>query len=177
MASRSVIRKAKRIKLVLLDVDGVMTNGSIIYDRAGKEIKVFNVRDGVAIRWLQAAGIEVAILSGRQSLALEKRAKELGIGRVIQSRTIKLPAFEKLLKDSRLTPEQIAYIGDDIYDISVLKRAGLSACPADAVSEVKKVVDYVCGRQGGKGAIRELAELILKAQGKWGKIIANYLKA
>jgi len=160
--------------MVLLDVDGTLTNGSITYDSRGKELKSFYVRDGAAIKWLQLAGMEVAILSGRKSLPLELRARELGIAKVIQSETIKLPAFERLLQETGLKAGEVAYMGDDIYDLPVLKRAGLSACPADAVSEVKKAVDLVCELKGGRGAIRELAELILKAQGKWRALMGKY---
>jgi len=168
MPSKKLAGKARAIKLLLLDVDGVMTDGSIIYDGRGNEIKSFYVRDGVAIKWLQAAGVEVAILSGRKSRPLSIRAKELGVQRVIQSQILKLPAFEQLLAETGLSPRETAFIGDDIYDLSVLKRVGFSACPADAVPEVKKAVDYVCKAKGGRGAVRELAELILKAQRKLG---------
>jgi len=168
--------KAKKIKLLLLDVDGVLTDGSIIYDEQGRELKIFNVRDGAMVKWLKRAGIEVAILSGRKSKAVEKRAKELGVELVIQDAKDKLPAFQTLLKQTGFKPKEIAYLGDDWHDLVVLKRVGLSACPKDAVEEIKKQVDYVCRAKGGRGAVRELGELILKAQGKWQEIIKKYLK-
>ena len=168
--------KAKKIKLLLLDVDGVLTDGSIIYDEQGRELKIFNVRDGAMVKWLKRAGIEVAILSGRKSKAVEKRAKELGVELVIQDAKDKLPAFQSLLKQTGLKPEEIAYLGDDWHDLVVLKRVGLSACPKDAVKEIKTRVDYVCKAKGGKGAVRELGEIILKAQGKWKEIVKKYLK-
>lgn len=174
MTAKAVIKKALKIRLVLLDVDGVMTDGSLIYDQRGKEMKSFYVRDGVGIKWLQMSGIEVAILSGRKSIPLEARARELKIDRVIQSTIIKLPAFEKLLKEMKLKPQEVAYIGDDIYDVAVLKSVGLAACPADAVPEVKQVVDYICKSNGGRGAIREIAEIILNAQNKWKGIISRF---
>ena len=174
MARKNLAAKAKKIKMLLLDVDGVMTDGSITYGEECREIKSFNVRDGVSIKWLQRAGIEVAILSGRRSKALAYRAKELGINRAIQFQPIKLPAFTKLLEQTGLQPEEVAYIGDDIYDLPVLRRAGLGACPADAVAEVRKVSHYVCKSAGGHGAVREVAEIILKAQGKWANIVGQF---
>jgi 3-deoxy-D-manno-octulosonate 8-phosphate phosphatase (KDO 8-P phosphatase) len=160
--------------MLVLDVDGVLTDGSIMIEHDGDETKVFNVRDGVAIKWLQGLGVEVAILSGRRSQAVSARAKELGIGKVIMGKTEKLRAFEKLLEESGLKPEQAAFMGDDLYDLPVLKRAGISACPSDAVKEVKNICDYICKARGGRGAVRELAEIILKAQGKWKALVAEY---
>jgi 3-deoxy-D-manno-octulosonate 8-phosphate phosphatase (KDO 8-P phosphatase) len=174
MVLHKLDEKARKIKLLLLDVDGVLTDGSIIIDHAGEEIKVFNVRDGVAIKWLQRMGVEVAILSGRHSPALSARAKELGIERVITGKIDKLPSFEKLLEETGLKPEQIAFMGDDLYDLPVLKRAGISACPSDAVKEVKNICDYICAAQGGRGAVREVAELLLKSQDKWRDLLTKY---
>jgi 3-deoxy-D-manno-octulosonate 8-phosphate phosphatase (KDO 8-P phosphatase) len=151
-----------------------LTDGSIMIEHDGDETKVFNVRDGVAIKWLQGLRVEVAILSGRRSQAVSARAKELGIGKVIMGKTEKLRAFEKLLEESGLKPEQAAFMGDDLYDLPVLKRAGISACPSDAVKEVKNICDYICKARGGRGAVRELAEIILKAQGKWKALVAEY---
>jgi 3-deoxy-D-manno-octulosonate 8-phosphate phosphatase (KDO 8-P phosphatase) len=166
--------RAREIKLLLLDVDGVLTDGSIIIGHDGEETKVFNVRDGVAIKWLQRQGIEVAILSGRHSKALAARAKELGIERVITGMIEKLPSFEKLLEETGLKPEQVAFMGDDIYDLPVLKRVGLSACPGDGVKEVKNICDHVCKARGGRGAVREVAELLLKSQDKWRDLLTKY---
>lgn len=159
---------------MLLDVDGVLTDSSIIYDGNGQEIKVFNVRDGASIKWLERAGIEVAILSGRNSKPVLVRAKELGIEKVIQSALDKLSAFEKFLAETGYHPEELAFMGDDLHDLAVLRRVGFSACPRDAVLEVRNAVDYVCKAEGGKGAVRELAELILKAQKKWKGITKRY---
>jgi len=166
--------KARKIKLLLLDVDGVLTDGSIIIDHVGEEIKVFNVRDGVAIKWLQRMGVEVAILSGRHSPALAARAKELGIQRVVTGKVDKLPSFEKLLEETGLKPDQIAFMGDDLYDLPVLKRAGISACPSDAVKEVKNICDYICKSRGGRGVVREVAEIILKSHDKWKALVSQY---
>ncbi len=167
-------QKAKKIRLLLLDVDGVLTDGSIIYDGKGEEFKSFNVRDGAAIKWLQGAGLEVAVLSGRNSPPVLVRTKELGIEKVIQGQILKLPAFEKFLAETKCRPEEIAFIGDDLHDLPVLRRVGLSACPADAVEEAKNVSDYICKAEGGRGAVREVAELILKAQKKWNELMRKY---
>ena len=175
MPQKDIKSKAKQIKLLLLDVDGVLTDGSIIYDEQGREVKVFNVRDGAMVKWLKRVGIEVAILTGRKSKALERRAEELGVEILIQDAKDKLFAFQSLLEKTGFKPKEIAYLGDDWHDLPVLKRVGLSACPKDAVKEIKEQVDYVCVAGGGKGAVRELGELILKAQGKWEEIIKKYL--
>ena len=168
-------KKARKVRMLLLDVDGVLTDGAIIYDSAGQELKAFYVRDGAAIKWLQRAGLEVAVLSGRTSPPVLVRTKELGIERVIQGEVFKLPAFEKFLGETKSRLEEIAFIGDDLHDLPVLRRVGLSACPADAVAEVKKISDYVCKARGGRGAVREVAELILKAQRKWVEATGRYL--
>jgi len=175
MSSKNFRKKIQRIRVLLLDVDGVLTDGTIIYNGDGQEMKAFNIRDGAAIKWLQRAGLEVAILSGRNSAPVLVRAKELGIEKVIQSAYDKLPAFDKFLSESGCQADEVAYIGDDFHDLPVLKRAGFSACPADAVSEVKKSVDYVCRSKGGNGVIREVAEMILKSQKKWQNILKRYI--
>jgi len=166
--------KARKIKLLLLDVDGVLTDGSIIYDGSGQEVKAFNVRDGASIKWLQRAGIEVAILSGRNSKPVLVRAKELGIEKVLQSALDKLSAFENFLAETGYHPEELGFMGDDLHDLAVLKRVGFSACPKNAVLEVRNAVDYVCKAEGGKGAVREVAEIILRSQKKWKEITKRY---
>jgi 3-deoxy-D-manno-octulosonate 8-phosphate phosphatase (KDO 8-P phosphatase) len=174
MSIKTIIGKARNVKFLLLDVDGVMTDGSVIYDQSGNEIKAFSVRDGAAIKWLQRAGIEVGILSGRNSAPLAARAKELGIEKIIQGTFDKLPAFENFCEDFDINAEDIAYIGDDLHDLPVLKRVALSACPADAVDEVRNIADYICKADGGRGVVREVAELLLKSQKKWTEIIGKY---
>jgi len=174
MGTEELNRKLRKIKVLILDVDGVLTDGTIIYDGSGQELKAFNVRDGAAIKWLQRAGIEVAIISGRNSPPVLVRAKELGIEKLVQGALDKLPAFEKFLDENGRQPEETAFIGDDVHDLPILKRAGFSACPADAVDEVKNMVDYVCQARGGRGAVREVAELILKGQKKWNEALKKY---
>jgi len=172
---KSLLQKAKEIKLLLLDVDGVLTGGEIVLTSSGEEIKVFSVLDGMGIKLLQKAGIEVAILSSRKSKVVELRAKELGIKRVIQGELEKLKAFKLLLEETGLSPEEVAYVGDDWVDIPVLRKVGLAVAVANAWDPVKEYAHYVTKIPGGKGAVREVAELILKAKGLWEKALYSYL--
>ncbi len=159
--------RAKRIRLLLLDVDGVMTDGHLTFDSAGKEIKSFHIRDGQGIKLLQAAGIQVGILTGRKSKAVESRARELGIRIVLQSVRDKSSALQTILKKENLSAEQVGYMGDDLIDVRVLSSVGFALAVADAVPEVKMVAHYTTRLRGGEGAVREISEKILKAQGKW----------
>ncbi len=165
---RSSLRdKFKKIKLLILDVDGVMTNGDIVLDGQGKEIKIFNVQDGFGIVLLKRAGYQTAILSARSSQAVAARAKDLKIDKVRQDAYPKIDAYKELLKELKLKDEQACFIGDDLPDIEVLREVGVSITVPNAVSEVKQIVDYITKHEGGQGAVREVVELILKAQGKW----------
>ena len=160
--------------MLILDVDGVMTDGRIIMDDEGREIKNFDVRDGHGLKVLQRYGIKVAILTGRQSKVVEYRAKDLDIKDVYQKVFNKKDVFEKILKKHKLSADEAAFMGDDIIDIPVLKRVGFSAAVADALDVVKKSVDYITKNRGGRGAVREICEMILQAQGKWPEIAAKY---
>lgn len=171
---KSVQEKLKKIKMLMLDIDGVMTDGRIIMDDEGRELKNFNVRDGHGLKVMQRYGIKVAIITGRQSNLVKHRAKDLDITDVYQKVFNKKEVFEKILKKHKLSPEETAFIGDDIVDIPVLKRVGFSVAVADAVDVVKKQVDYITSHEGGKGAVREVCEMILKAQEKWPEIAARY---
>lgn len=171
---KDIKAKLKKIKLVILDVDGVMTDGRIIMDSEGRELKNFDVRDGHGIKLIQRYGIQVAILTGRKSKTVEYRAKDLEIKEVYQKALNKKEIFEKILLKHNLSSEAVAFMGDDIVDIPVLKRVGFSAAVADAVDEVKKQVDYVTKSRGGRGAVREICEMMLQAQGKWTEIAARY---
>lgn len=167
--------KIKRIKLLILDVDGVMTDGSIVYTDEGVEIKAFNVRDGHGIKLLMRSGIGVAIITARESRAMSHRAQNLGITDLYQGRLDKASALDEILKSKKLNPLQIAYVGDDIIDLPVLRQVGFSVAVADAVKEVRGRVDYVTAALGGKGAVREVVELILKTQGRWDEVMKRYL--
>lgn len=170
MDKRTLKRKAAKIKLLLLDVDGVMTDGSIILDNKGNELKRFHVRDGHGIKMLQKVGITVGIITGRRSKVVEVRAKELGITEVYQKIFKKSAIYEKLLKKYKCKDENVAFMGDDIVDQELLKRAGLSAAPCDAEEAAKKFADMITKRAGGRGAVRELTDLILEATGLWKKV-------
>lgn len=165
--------KLAKIKLLLLDVDGVMTNGSIIWDANGVETKAFNVKDGHGIKLLQRADIQVGIITGRNSAVVSLRAKELGIEILHQGSLKKLDSYNQIKQQTGLEDHQIAYIGDDLIDIPVLKRVGFSAAPADAVAEVLERVEHVTSANGGCGAVRELCDLLLKASSKWQQLVQD----
>lgn len=165
---------AKNIKLLILDVDGVLTDGSIILDNEGNEFKAFHVRDGHGIKMLKKAGINIAIITGRHSKVVERRAHELGITEVYQRCHIKSVAYEHLIEKMEITDKEVAYIGDDIVDIPILKRVALSVAVADATAEAKDEAMIVTKNRGGRGAVREVCELILKSNGKWKEIMDEY---
>lgn len=167
---------AKKIKLLILDVDGVLTDGSIILDNEGNEFKSFHVRDGHGIKMLVRAGITVAIITGRQSKVVERRAQELGIAEVFQRCHDKRVAYNQLIEKYSVKNDEIAYIGDDIVDISLLKKAGLSVAVAEAENEVKGAAMMITKNRGGRGAVREVCDFLLKAKGLWKDIIYEYSK-
>jgi 3-deoxy-D-manno-octulosonate 8-phosphate phosphatase (KDO 8-P phosphatase) len=155
--------KAKKIRILILDVDGVMTDGSIILDNDGNEYKRFHVRDGHGVRMLLRAGIRGAIITGRRSEVVERRARELGISEVHQGVLDKLKVYEQILNKYGYKDEEVAFMGDDIVDSEILKRVGLSAVPADAEAGAKRWASFVSSRNGGRGAVRELVNLILSS--------------
>ena len=161
-------QKAKGIKLFVLDVDGVLTDGQIIINDEGVESKNFNVRDGMALSIARKKGFKIAIISGRYSKVVEHRASELGIKEVHQGVSDKLIVFQEVLKNFDVTAEEASFIGDDINDIPTMEACGFSAVPSDADETVKKKAEYVCSKPGGGGAVRELIEIILSSQHQWG---------
>lgn len=163
-----------QIKLLLLDVDGVLTDGRITYDNNGVETKSFDVKDGHGLKLVQRAGISVGIITGRSSDVVALRARELGIGIVHQGATDKLVPYAEVLELLGLTDEQVAYVGDDVVDLPILRRVGFSATVADAVDDVKPLVDYVAKRPGGRGAVREICDILLKQTGTWETVTARY---
>jgi len=167
-----ILTAAKKIKLLILDVDGVLTDGSIILDNYGNELKSFHVRDGHGIKMLMKAGIHVALITGRQSKVVEIRAHELGIRDVFQKCYDKKIAYDELAEKYSLDNSEIAYIGDDIIDIPVLKRSGLSVVVADADQETKAFAHLITTKEGGRGAVREFCDILLQAKGLW-KDLAN----
>lgn len=167
--------KIRRIRFLVLDVDGVMTNGAITYASDGSELKSFNVKDGSGIMWWRRAGHTAGIVTGRGSPMVLRRAKELEIELVEMNAKHKLPAFEKMLAAAGVTPEETAVVGDDLPDLPLVKRAGLGIAVADAVDELKDAAAMVTNKRGGEGAVREVIELILKTQGRWDGIMQRYL--
>jgi 3-deoxy-D-manno-octulosonate 8-phosphate phosphatase (KDO 8-P phosphatase) len=170
----AILRKAQKIRLLLLDVDGILTDGRILYDEKGREMKYFHVHDGQGIRWLLKEGIKVGFLSGRTSGAVEMRAKELGVSFLFQGIKDKMALYKKLLKKTKLEPEQVSYMGDDFIDLQLLKNVGLSISVRSGHPLVQKEADYITQAAGGLGAVREVSELIFKAQGKWESLLRNY---
>jgi len=166
-------RKAKLISLLLLDVDGVLTDGRIIVDDRGVETKQFHVRDGQGITLLMRAGIEVGFITARSSRSVRHRAKELGVHLIRERVRDKLAAYSEIKRSRSLGDEQIAYMGDDILDLSSVRQAGLGFTVADAWDELRLEADFVTTAEGGRGAVREVAELLLKVQGKWASVISN----
>jgi len=173
--SEGLAEKIRSVRLVVFDVDGVLTDGRIIFSNSGEETKLFDVKDGHGIKILMRMGIDVAIITARQSEVVKRRAADLGISHVFQGLKDKKVALDELVKASGVSPGEMAYMGDDIIDLPVMKRVAFSAAVADAVPEVLERADFVSGRPGGRGAARELAELILKVQGKWDEVMKAYL--
>jgi len=171
---RPLAERIRAVKLVIFDVDGVLTDGRIVLDDHGVESKFFDVRDGSGIKWLVRVGLDVAFLTGRQSHVVEVRAAELGVTRIHQGAKVKIDVYERLLNEAGLQDEAVAYAGDDLIDLPIMRRVGLALAPADARPEVKAAAHYVCREGGGRGAVREIVELILKGQGFWEQVTAPY---
>jgi 3-deoxy-D-manno-octulosonate 8-phosphate phosphatase (KDO 8-P phosphatase) len=171
---RPLAERIRAVKLVIFDVDGVLTDGRIVLNDDGVESKFFDVRDGSGIKWLVRVGLDVAFLTGRQSHVVEVRAAELGVTRIHQGAKVKIDIYERLLNEAGLQDEAVAYAGDDLIDLPVMRRVGLALAPADARPEVKAAAHYVCREGGGRGAVREIVELILKGQGFWEQVTAPY---
>jgi 3-deoxy-D-manno-octulosonate 8-phosphate phosphatase (KDO 8-P phosphatase) len=166
--------RAAAIALALFDVDGVLTDGRVVIHANGSESKTFNIRDGIAMVWAQRAGVKVGFLSARASPTTPHRAAQLGVTIVHHGVRSKIETYEQILAELHLADEQVLYMGDDIVDLAVLGRAGVSAAPADAVAEVRAFVDYVAPSAGGCGAARDALEMVLRAQHAWEAVVAGY---
>lgn len=179
MANQKIINKAKAIRLLLLDVDGVLTDGCLYYGNNGEELKAFNIQDGLGIKLLQRNGIQVGIITGRTSALLARRAAELGIELVVQGREDKLTALQETLEETHeqynYQMEEIAFLGDDLPDIAVIRQVGLGVAVANAREFVVKNSHWQTSTKGGCGAVRELAEMILQAQDKLDSTLEGYL--
>jgi 3-deoxy-D-manno-octulosonate 8-phosphate phosphatase (KDO 8-P phosphatase) len=167
---------ASKIKLVLFDVDGVLTDGKVLLHADGTESKQFDIKDGTGIVWAQRAGLTVGFLSARTSAATGQRAAQLGITLLHQGVASKLESYEQIVDSLLLDDEQVAYMGDDVLDLPVLGRVGLATAPADAVEEVRSRVHWVSAAKGGHGAARDLIEFILRAQNRWDALVAEYVE-
>jgi 3-deoxy-D-manno-octulosonate 8-phosphate phosphatase (KDO 8-P phosphatase) len=169
------VDRARKIKLLIIDCDGVLTDGRIIMLPDTDETKAFDVKDGHGIVMARRAGLRVAIISGRKSSVVRARAKELGVEHLYELAWVKTEPYEKVLAEEGLVDEQVCYVGDDVVDIPLLRRAGLGVAVADAVEETKQHSHLVTTRGGGRGAVREIIEFILRAQNKWDEAMTHYL--
>lgn len=172
---KSVLPRAKEVKLLLLDVDGVLTDGTITYTHDGGESKGFNTQDGLGLRILQDAGVEVGLITARTSEAVTRRARDLKLKYVFQGTGNKNDVYEEILAQSGLRPLQTAYMGDDWLDLQLLARVGFAAAPANAVPEVRQRVHYVTTKSGGHGAVREICDLVLDARGELAGMFRRYI--
>ncbi|MFC1601480.1 KdsC family phosphatase [Candidatus Sumerlaeota bacterium] len=168
-------QRLREIKLLICDVDGVLTDGGIFLGHE-EEYKRYDSRDGSGLKYLMRSGVQVALLTGRRSQSVERRAAELGISLVRQRALKKLPVFVELLEEAGVTARQAAYVGDDLVDLPPMRAAGLGVAVADAAADVREYADLVTEREGGHAAVRELIELIMKAQGKWAAVVDSYLE-
>lgn len=174
--TEDVNRRAKRIKLLLMDCDGVLTDGQLTLLSDGDEQKTFHARDGQGISLFHRAGLKTGIISGRTSSAVERRAQELKMSYVRQYAKDKIKALDEILAEAGVSANECAYIGDDVADIPVMRRVGLAVAVADAVEETKQAAHYVTELKGGHGAVREITDLILKAQERWDGVMSRFLK-
>ncbi len=170
----SLNERCQRIALLVLDVDGVLTDGGIVYGTSGDEIKAFHVRDGSGLKAWTGLGKRAGIISGRTSATVQRRAAELGLHAVVQGVEDKRAAFDVMLREFGLTDAQVCYVGDDLPDLPLLDRAGLAVAVADGCDEARASAHYVTRRSGGRGAVREVIELVLRAQGLWPDVVARF---
>jgi 3-deoxy-D-manno-octulosonate 8-phosphate phosphatase (KDO 8-P phosphatase) len=173
-----ILERAARVKLFLMDVDGVLTDGKLynVPDPQGRmvETKGFDAQDGIALQWLAWKGIKTGVISGRESPATTERARQVNMSYVYQGHIEKIPILEQILADARIDAQDVAYAGDDLTDVVILRRVGLAIATGNARDEVKRAAHYVTQARGGRGAIREAAELLLRAQNRWGEILKKY---
>lgn len=170
-----IMEKAKRLKLLILDVDGVLTDGRLFFDNDGNEYKSFHAQDGHGIKMLRQTGVEVAVISGRKSKSVALRMKNLGIEHVYQGQENKISAFNELIELLGITPEQAAHVGDDVIDLPIMVRVGLAIAVNDANFAVKRHADWCTALPGGQGAVREVCDFIMQAQGHFDEMMNAYL--
>ena len=168
------LARARRVRLVIFDVDGVLTDGRLWYGPGGEELKAFHAFDGHGVHLLRMARLDTAILSGRESQAVAERARELGIKHVVQGASDKLAAFQRLVRRLKVKQAHVAYMGDDVVDLPVLTRCGFACAPHEATEDVRRRAHYIASAPAGRGAAREVCEFILEAQGKLGTVLARF---
>jgi 3-deoxy-D-manno-octulosonate 8-phosphate phosphatase (KDO 8-P phosphatase) len=174
MIEEDLIDKVKRVKVLLLDVDGVLTDGRIIYDSGGRDLKFFNVHDGMGVYLLKKAGIPTLLITAKGSRAIKPRARDMRVDAVFENISPKTRVLEKILKKYKINKEELCFVADDIVDLGLMRQVGLPIAVANGCMEIKKAATYITSREGGKGAVREVAELILKTQGKWDELLNCY---
>ncbi len=169
-----IIEKAKRVKLLLLDVDGVLTDGRIIYDSRAQDMKFFDVHDGMGVYLLKKAGIPTVLITAKGSRAIKPRARDMQVAEVYADVSPKSAALEKITRQYKVSLEEICFVGDDLVDLCLMKRVGFPIAVANAVPEIKNLASHITSRLGGRGAVREVAELLLKSQNKWEGLVDAY---
>lgn len=171
-----ILTKAKKIKLLLLDVDGVLTDGRIIYDSSGRDMKFFDVHDGMGVHLLHKSGIPAILITAKGSKSIKPRAEDMQVDALLENVSPKSAVLNGILKKYKLNSDEVCFVGDDIVDLGIMKKVGLPVAVANAAAEIKQIACYITLKPGGRGAVREVAELILKSQGKWEEVIRNYDK-
>jgi len=174
VTKNSVVNKAKKVKLLLLDVDGVLTDGRIIYDSTGRDMKFFDVHDGLGVTLLKKAGIPTILVTAKGSEAIKPRALDMKVDEVFADITPKSQVLDKVVNKYGVTYNEVCFVGDDLVDLCVMKRVGFPVAVCNAAAEIKKAAVYVTSKSGGRGAVREVAELLLKSQGKWSQVLIPY---
>lgn len=172
----NITERAKKIKLLLLDVDGVLTDGRIIYGTYGDELKNFDVNDGLGVMLVKRAGIRCAIITAKGSTVVKKRARDLRVDKIYSNFHYKIRALKSITRKFRIKNEEICFVGDDIIDMPILKRVGLAVAVPNAMDEVKEIAHYITKKTGGRGAVREVCDILLKAQGKWTEVTRKYFE-
>ena len=174
MLEGSLLERAKKIRLLLLDVDGVLTDGRIVYDSQGRDSKFFDVHDGMGVYLLYKSGIPTVLITAKGSRVLKPRARDMHVAEVFTDISPKSSLLDKIFKKYHVRPEEVCFVGDDLVDLCIMDKVGFAVAVFNACGEIKNLAHYITLKQGGRGAVREVAELILKSQGKWQKIIAEY---
>ena len=176
MADRNILERAARVKVFVVDIDGVMTDGRIIYSGYGDELRFFDVQDGFGITLLNRAGIKTVIVTAGKSKIVKHRARDLKVTKTYHGFMNKIEPFNDLLKHFKVTPEEVCFMGDDLIDIPILKRVGFAVAVSNAVDDAKKAAHHITASKGGRGAVREICDLILKSQGKWDLVTSKYFE-